>query len=529
MLRQHGSFDSSLCDEASTSNPQSPYKCYTGGYQYPRNCHENLVYVMPSDSNESNSGGGNASSGGEPVTKNAGSRWREDETEALVEIWRDKICQTRWWKQSKGVRVNKEMWEEIAQLLAEREVFRTPAQCQIRMKNLLQFYRQTVDSRRPEKSWDDLPEYFDIVDRIMTRKDTGLSGETAVGSTITNTQVNENKRYNYSQSPDNLQQHHHGDRTSEGDERDNQLSEKTEHSGRKSSNKRKLKSQEVPLTEGDEYDGLMHYSPEPTSSNCHGPVFPPRKVPTYMKGEFISNHHLPANLPLYPTFVNPHRESCPGSCCAKSPYSKKPCKERDLKESSSGDTATSLHLVPPHEREYVLHQPPPVTAVSNLPNESQQKDEPRSSHACNYYAIQQVPSQQVRYRHNFTAQYRAGQSVVPTENGLLKVLQPHLMFNQDLLQLQYKQVQTLVEIEKRRLEIEEGRMREEKDANNRTSAFLLEAVKILAETFRKDTSSDTRHGDDGGASIDLNNNSFQHLMTKDNDCIGNCNNKDIKK
>jgi len=118
---------------------------------------------------------------------------------------------------------------------------------------------------------------------------------------------------------------------------------------------------------------------------------------------------------------------------------------------------------------------------------------------------------------------------VPTENGLLKVLQPHLMFNQDLLQLQYKQVQTLVEIEKRRLEIEEGRMREEKDANNRTSAFLLEAVKILAETFRKDTSSDTRHGGDSGASIDLNNNSFQHLMTNDNDCIGNCNNKDIKK
>lgn len=80
------------------------------------------------------------------MTKNAGSRWREDETEALVEIWRDKICQTRWWKQSKGVRVNKEMWEEIAQILAERDVFRTPSQCQIRMKNLLQFYRQTVDN-----------------------------------------------------------------------------------------------------------------------------------------------------------------------------------------------------------------------------------------------------------------------------------------------------------------------------------------------------------------------------------------------
>ena len=142
MLRQRSSFEG-VCDDGNvmttTNNQKSPYPCYSSPYQYPRNCHENLVYVIPSDSNEP-SNGMNGGNNNEPVTKNAGSRWREDETEALVEIWRNKICQTRWWKQSKGVRVNKEMWEEIATLLADREVYRTPAQCQIRMKNLLQFY-----------------------------------------------------------------------------------------------------------------------------------------------------------------------------------------------------------------------------------------------------------------------------------------------------------------------------------------------------------------------------------------------------
>ena len=54
-------------------------------FTYPNNCHDSLVYVMPSDSNETLNG--------ETMTKNTGSRWREDETEALVEIWRDKICQ----------------------------------------------------------------------------------------------------------------------------------------------------------------------------------------------------------------------------------------------------------------------------------------------------------------------------------------------------------------------------------------------------------------------------------------------------
>ena len=77
----------------------------------------------------------------------------------------------------------------------------------------------------------------------------------------------------------------------------------------------------------------------------------------------------------------------------------------------------------------------------------------------------------------------------------MKAMQPHLVFNQDLLQLQYKQMKTLLEIEKKRLVIEEDRLREEKEANNRTSAFLLEAVKILAETFRKEGSKNVNIAD----------------------------------
>ena len=545
MLRQRSSFEG-VCDDGNvmttTNNQKSPYPCYSSPYQYPRNCHENLVYVIPSDSNEPSNGMGGGNNN-EPVTKNAGSRWREDETEALVEIWRNKICQTRWWKQSKGVRVNKEMWEEIATLLADREVYRTPAQCQIRMKNLLQFYRQAIDNRRSEKSWEDLPEYFDIVDQIMTRKDAGMTSNNLPPSVSSNMSEGSNhqelsspppppslpslpaNKYHHVVDASSFEQEtnkdHIKDNLSTSEERKPsttttppppvQTTTPSSSSGIRN-NKRHLSNHS-----DDEYNGggvaveMDHHNkfyPHMSHHHHHQQQQPPRKIQAYtMKNEY-NNSPIPSYANNYhhqipsPYHVNRiHRESSStcngGSCCSSKPnmfYSRK----MGLKEK---------HLVPKEiHSEFPLTQSVPIVEqngmmknhlhniASNPSNEDSTKNENQKQRPCNYYTTSPQghhdsvpPPNPASHHHHHNMQVYRGSGGGSANEALHKNSSPsHLVFNENLLQLQYKQMETLIEIEKKRLEIEEGRMREEKEAISRTSAYLLEAVKILAETFQKD-------------------------------------------
>ena len=533
MLLQRSSFENGCEDGGGTpgnsNNLQnSSYPCYSAPYQYPRNYHENLVYVIPSDSNEptSNSGSGNVTNGvgtNEPVTKNAGSRWREDETEALVEIWRDKICQTRWWKQSKGVRVNKEMWEEIASLLAEREVFRTPAQCQIRMKNLLQFYRQTIDSRRSEKSWEDLPEYFDIVDKIMTRKDATGTPSSIAGSGSSNISDVPNLQ---DMSPPSTKYHSTEKTMTMFDDPANKdhLVDNAGTEERKTTKKRKLSA-----ASDDEYNGHTEaehnnkqFYPSPNSSSVNHRQLPPRKLQSCaaVKSEYspiqglYPKHQI--RSPYTPSNAQHriHREQpCNGNCCSSKPsitFSRK-IKEKELtKENHPSEFPHQIPSVHPPVEHYGMMSG--SSHIMSLPNETTAKENKQQKHpaACNYYTTgpgdhqthpnfqppQPPPQQPQNHRHNNYIQlYRGGNTREAVHNKPMQQASSphqlpqttsHMIFNQDLLQLQYKQMKTLIEIEKRRLEIEESRMKEEKEANSRTSAYLLEAVKILAETFRKD-------------------------------------------
>ena len=509
MLRQRSSFEN-VCDEGSAmttqNNQKSPYPCYSAPYKYPRNCHENLVYVIPSDSNEPNNGLSNNSS--EPVTKNAGSRWREDETEALVEIWRNKICQTRWWKQSKGVRVNKEMWEEIASLLADREVYRTPAQCQIRMKNLLQFYRQTIDSRRSEKSWEDLPEYFDIVDRIMTRKDTGVTSHNLPSSVSSNISEGSNLQEMSPPPPQSSNIYHMVDKAIfEQEFNKDRLNENAIDEQKPTatitttttSNKRQLS-----MHSDDEYNGYAEmdlgkpFYPSPSNSIPHHQ--PPRKIqPHALKNKYSSSLPSYSNHQVHPfSYPTPrlHRESsCNGSCCSSKPeisYSRKMgMKEKELVTEESHSEFSTL-TVPPVEQCGMMNN----SHIASLPNEVVAKDEGQKQHPYNryttptgYQAQPNPPPLIHHHRHDYMQLYRGGGCA--SEALHKNIPSSHLVFNQDLLQLQYKQMKTLIEIEKKRLKIEEGRMREEKEANSRTSIYLLEAVKILAETFRKDNNNNS--------------------------------------
>lgn len=413
-------------DTANSSSYHHAYSGYPNTYNYQNHCPDNLVYVVPSDISESN---------GEPMTKNAGSRWREDETEALVEIWRDKICQTRWWKQSKGVRVNKEMWEEIAQILAERDVFRTPSQCQIRMKNLLQFYRQTVDNRQSEKSMEDLPEYFDIVDRIMSKRDGNFSsliddksGSEDTGEIAENSCDKERKR-SYTE-------------TKESESGDISVS-----------NKVNIKAE----TERQNEDPRTHITGEKVRTgdvrhNTFHAYNPGNVIPTYIPTEGFMQ-----------SYWNSHK-----NCCNGEPVNKKSCLGSERERLPRFQEREHLPRFQEINPRYI---PMRQNVIRNRFMEAKQNHvctEACATSACYKSALQH-------------SMHPASKHYSPETD----LNSSSLRFIQELLNLQYRQMENFLEIEKKRLEIEEKRLQESRESDDRHSAFLMEAVKILAESFRK--------------------------------------------
>lgn len=443
MIRNHDKFTTSphSREDGSSSNVSHPFSSYPTSQGYPNGGHENLVYVMPSDSVESPTE--------EPVTKNAGSRWREDETEALVEIWRDKICQTRWWKQSKGVRVNKEMWEEIAQLLAERDVFRTPNQCQIRMKNLLQYYRQTIDNKRAEKSWDELPEYFDIVDKIMSRREGNgsLSDENGY-------EENENR---------STVLHHHPHPNENGTHKN--CTSETE--------KNQVKTNESQTVEQNEPQSLRESRKRSNNSIQVSSNSPPRHF-----SHVYNNYFRPVQPQMQNAcfkkegFTQPQWISQPQCCEAPNP--KRPCTNTDYQSTLHHfeSTARRNHAVLRPSKQYYDFRSSENQGI--VPSET-------CTTRCN----------SLMTRGDFYQQSHMRKSQECCRDGT--ETQSAITLMQEFMQLQHKQMENLLEIEKKRLEIEERRLQEEKDSGNRNAAFLMEAVKILAETFRNSEAKNEKH------------------------------------
>lgn len=405
------------------------------------NCHENLVYVMPSDSVES--------AAEEPITKNAGSRWREDETEALVDIWRDKICQTRWWKQSKGVRVNKEMWEDIAQLLAEREVFRTASQCQIRMKNLLQYYRQTIDNKRAEKSWEELPEYFDIVDNIMSRRE-------ANGSLSDENSVDE------SENRSRGLQHHPYPMENEQTQMNEAIEESTSAVAHKE-DKNKATVEDAIARENRKRPHDNVATPNVTvPATRYGPYYHNylRQVTPQYHGNCYTNKD---------GYTQPHWGVSRNQCCDMATPNKQACNGTDMYS----------HIMPIDSTIKQRNQTYPLKPyLDSRPNNF----DSTGYHTQGNCSTHCTPNNTKNEYHYGNTNDQHTQQKTKT-NPAISVVE----IMQEFMQLQYKQMENLLEVEKKRLEIEERRLQEEKDVGNRNAAFLMEAVKILAQTFRNGT------------------------------------------
>ena len=118
-----------------------------------------FVYVLPHQmAQEQNANNSN--------TPRSNGRWRDDETQMLVDLWKERITSGRCRKGNKNVRVHKEMWDEISRNLLNANIHRTASQCQIRMKNLIQYYRQVKDQTSPEE----LPTYFQAVGHVFGTK-----------------------------------------------------------------------------------------------------------------------------------------------------------------------------------------------------------------------------------------------------------------------------------------------------------------------------------------------------------------------
>jgi len=443
----------------------------------PNNCHDSLVYVMPSDSQEVLNG--------ETMTKNTGSRWREDETEALVEIWRDKICQTRWWKQSKGVRVNKEMWEEISQLLAEREVYRTASQCQIRMKNLLQFYRQAVDSRRSEKSWEDLPEYFDIVDRIMTRRE----GNTTNGDDV--------KPGSRGGAPPEIPEEEVGETNDVNVEIDNAAAAAVSTPDVKpinevveaaSPSKKRAKFESETNLKGDEKRSKYSSPPASCRSLENGFTNPPRYSTSGVRP------HVPVVSTVMPAAYYPRDQARwrqnSNMCCDTNGNSKRFCFG--------------------NEKDTVRHLPDyPISHNNNNNNNNYASSKPYIQHPNNQYApntpdttpptpggghvcAANEPCHVAGCAHARSTGKRTMYNGAAVE-GAEGAISGSLQYVQELMTLQCKQMEKFVEIEEKRLAVEERRMREAEEQGQRNTAFIMEAVRILAENFRGKPSSSTTH------------------------------------
>ena len=458
MLRnQEASTDHSRKRDDSSSN-HIGFNRYPNMYGYPYNCHDNLVYVMPSDSAES--------SNEEPVTKNAGSRWREDETETLVEIWRNKICQTRWWKQSKGVRVNKEMWEEIAQLLAERDVYRTPSQCQIRMKNLLQFYRQTIDRRRTEKSWDDLPEYFEIVDRIMTRRE----GIDEKDSKHENNGLYADEMNDSSDANNDKEQ-----KSSLVVPSDAVVSEGGEIGGRTSGSASESGEQKAIINKSEDQRKYPAMNNKPIKLEMSSSSYP----------NLHRNYLLPGASALIPNYYNQENFVQPiwsehGTCCDGPPMKRQCFSNKEYVPSHSEFGASSQNRTSANQ------------TFARSTNEFNDIDHVNGPHANG----PRVLSENCRLQSCSHTQCRGGlqpppQQRYPSVKSLASLpnkpdsCASSYQVLQEFMHVHYKQMERLVDIENKRLDVEERRLQEEREASNRNTAFLMEAVKIIAETFRK--------------------------------------------
>lgn len=451
MLRTQEPFSEAIQkrEDASTSIGHLVYSHYPDMFTYQNSCHDSLVYVMPSDSTDSING--------DALTKNTGSRWREDETEALVEIWRDKICQTRWWKQSKGVRVNKEMWEEISQLLAEREVYRTASQCQIRMKNLLQFYRQAVDNRRSEKSWDDLPEYFDIVDRIMTRREGNASTneDEKIQRVTTSGLQDEESNQTHELNVEN----ENANSSSTAPSSDRKSSEDPSSGSTPPAKKRPKNESENNKEESKKFPVTS------TTSNTNENGFIPTRYSTAVRGL------APSTIPSYLTHDQTRWRHSKSICC-EAPGSKRFC---------FGNEKDTIRHLP----EFPIN-PSFISTKSYVRPLNQYIDSKQAhpSHTCT--ETESCHAQGCSHRSNLPKRTLYSATNLGTLNNEIPG-QNNTTFRyiQDVMHLQFKQMETIIDIEKQRLDIEKQRLRDEQEAGNRNTAFLMEAVRILAESFRK--------------------------------------------
>ena len=471
-----------IAPNSSAYHVHHPSQMYSSMGMHP----DSLVYVLPSDSKE-------ASANSEQTPKTAGSRWREEETMALVEIWRDKICQTRWWKQNKCVRVNKEMWDEIAAVLMERGIYRTPSQCQIRMKNLLQYFRQIIDHRRSEKQREELPEYFEIVNNIMNgRQDGDMKKrkyfddddlESKMGLLGQVSHKMENGNASHVTSPD---EKNAGDENQEKECSGQSSAPNSEVNGRRPS------SSSPPMTNGG--SPPPDDSSNPPSSSSQGFTHPP------YPGIGLSGHPnaqvfeggirypapqrftIPTRLCMPPPSHQPQppiggafqdlslstlgRCSGHGLCCGEPPL-KRHCLENacsfkppNVKSNFSSEyaracrSATAGCSQPPSGfQSHVPHYPPSSTAFEST-NASQQAALTNGG-AHNHRSI--APVQQEDWAQTL----------------------------KDFMLHQQKQMDALLEIEKKRLEIEEKRWKMKEESDSRNGAFLMEAVRILAEAYKK--------------------------------------------
>lgn len=500
--------------------PHSSPHMYQPGSQ-----HDNMVYVLPSDSKSS-------MRQMEILPKSAGSRWREEETMALVEIWRDKICQTRWWKQNKCVRVNKEMWDEIANMLMDKGIYRTASQCQIRMKNLLQYFRQLVDHRRTEKSRDELPHYFEIVNNIMNGRseaemwrkrrfeegdddidDSMMSSE---GANSNSERVEHNKSNASSPGPIKSElgpkpsdgkpsaMRHGSERMSDspitapvaGHRRPSSLSP---HSmpphdlfPARSHSISRHPLREAPLRDPEASGaGLLTTSMSgPTPSPYPPPPsqFPPHSIhhpdgfvirnPTSQRFPMtsrvclpITNHHLPMNE------VGPSHPGgdlrCSSHGCCKEPPLKRHCPDVSCNTPSTGakpghfsDYSASKHGSRgafPTQMPVEGPRLPPFARESNKEVSRSPISPPITS-----------PSSTLDKSRDTKSSQSLGQS---QEEWMLSM--------KELMVHQQKQMEMLLEVEQKRMEIEEKRLSAQEDADTRNGQFLVEAMRILAEALSK--------------------------------------------
>lgn len=78
------------------------------------------------------------------MPENSKQIWTDEETEALLNIWRSGDVQ----QMLKGSAMNKHIYLQVSELLVGQGFLRTPEQCQNRIKRLKANFRQFLEGRK---------------------------------------------------------------------------------------------------------------------------------------------------------------------------------------------------------------------------------------------------------------------------------------------------------------------------------------------------------------------------------------------